>query len=727
MIPDLSPIASAIAHWLLVSSAQLALLVVLLIPIAWMAGRLPARIRYGLWLLVFIKAVLPPGIGWVGAVGNWGLAPAQEFFFAARAPDSALSGHAGELSALADEEESDATSASAPVLGASPRGESSALGQSLAGVWILGVCGFAGIVWWKRGRLMNLLAEAHEITEGPWRVDLERLAMELGLRQTPRLLASPKVQSPFLCGALRPSILLPEALLDTLTPKERRYILLHELIHWKRGDLFVGWGQVIIQAVYWFHPLMWWAGARIRHERECACDEAVLAHEKSGEVARPYAESILKVLLEARARPSFSPGILGIFERHAQLQHRLEEIMRYERKSKMANVLGWSLVICVAGALVPMAPVAQTLSAEAQEAALKAAQIKSKQEALSAQNPAATSAPSSDSAASQAGYLVRFRPPSDISVESATKMRQAFSMQLPDGMAVRDFKAEKAAEGVECSFVANSEKCVEYMFKYMQAQNWNCALIEMKPLSLSPGAANPQTAAVAAIPQSGQPPRILGTSPAVGALEVNPATAEITVTFDQDMNQGGFSWTGGGPDYPPIREGQKPFWRDARTCVLPVTLAPAKYYRVGINSKSHRNFRSAAGIPAFPSAIYFVTQGADEATKARVTVPVIVSMSPANGAANVDPNLRELRVTFNVPMGSGCSWTGGGEDYPTIPEGQRPSWSADKKTAILPVQLAPNHSYRLGINSPSHRNFQSEGGIPVEPVLYTFTTGPGGR
>jgi len=38
------------------------------------------------------------------------------------------------------------------------------------------------------------------------------------------------------------------------------------------------------------------------------------------------------------------------------------------------------------------------------------------------------------------------------------------------------------------------------------------------------------------------------------------------------------------------------------------------------------------------------------------------------------------------------------------------------------VQLEPNHSYRLGLNSPSHRNFQSAGGIPLDPVVYTFKT-----
>jgi hypothetical protein len=217
------------------------------------------------------------------------------------------------------------------------------------------------------------------------------------------------------------------------------------------------------------------------------------------------------------------------------------------------------------------------------------------------------------------------------------------------------------------------------------------------------------------------PPRIVATVPAVGATEVDPALAEITVTFDQDMARG-FSWTGGGPDYPNIQEGKRPFWRDSRTCVLPVTLERGHYYRVGINSKSHRNFRSAAGASALPSAIYFATQGADATALAKVRKPVVVRFEPANGARDVAPALSELRVTFNVRMGGGFSWCGGGAEYPEIPEGERPRWTEDRLTCLLPVRLKPGWNYRLSLNSLSAVNFQSEGGVPLDPTPFSFST-----
>lgn len=230
-------------------------------------------------------------------------------------------------------------------------------------------------------------------------------------------------------------------------------------------------------------------------------------------------------------------------------------------------------------------------------------------------------------------------------------------------------------------------------------------------VALTPGQPGPAKETA----EAGAAPNIVATSPAIGATDVDPALTEITVTFDQDMS-GGFSWTGGGPEFPPSPEGQRAQWRDPRTCVLPVKLEPGHHYRVGINAPSFKNFRSTAGVPVEPSAIYFTTKsGAGGA-------PKIVSISPLNGARDVSPGLKELRVTFNVPMAEGFSWCGDGPQFPTIPDGKKPYWTDDHKTCVLPVELKPGSEYRLGLNSRSAQNFRSASGTPLVPVIYTFKT-----
>jgi len=100
----------------------------------------------------------------------------------------------------------------------------------------------------------------------------------------------------------------------------------------------------------------------------------------------------------------------------------------------------------------------------------------------------------------------------------------------------------------------------------------------------------------------------------------------------------------------------------------------------------------------------------------------VTTLDPPNGATGVDPNQAYLAATFSEPMADGFSFTGG---PPAMPETTaKPYWNANKRTCTLPVKLEPNRSYRLGLNSPSFKNFRSASGEALEPVVWTFETGP---
>jgi beta-lactamase regulating signal transducer with metallopeptidase domain len=218
-------------------------------------------------------------------------------------------------------------------------------------------------------------------------------------------------------------------------------------------------------------------------------------------------------------------------------------------------------------------------------------------------------------------------------------------------------------------------------------------------------------------------PRVIASFPRAGDSEVDPAITEITVTFDRDMSEG-YSWTGSNRKAvcPPMPEGQQAHWRDRRTCVFPVALEAAHFYRVGINSTSNQNFRDTNGVAAAQSVLYFTTRGADEATRAKLTRPKVVSFIPPNGATDVDTNLKELRVTFDIPMDRGYSWTGPNLQQPPEYLINSIHWT-NTYTCVLPVVLKPDHQYVLGINGLGFINFQSSNaGVPASPVEYTFTT-----
>jgi hypothetical protein len=100
--------------------------------------------------------------------------------------------------------------------------------------------------------------------------------------------------------------------------------------------------------------------------------------------------------------------------------------------------------------------------------------------------------------------------------------------------------------------------------------------------------------------------------------------------------------------------------------------------------------------------------------------PRVVSMTPANGATDVDPGTTEIRIVFSEPMRDG-SWSvvGGGPTFPAL-DGIR--YEEDGTVLVMTVRLKPGWTYRFGLNSPRHRNFASRRGAVLDPVIVTFRT-----
>jgi len=104
---------------------------------------------------------------------------------------------------------------------------------------------------------------------------------------------SPGLLEPGVVGVLHPILLVPEGIAERLSPSQLRAVLAHELCHVRRHDSLFAAIHMIVEAVFWFHPLVWWIGARLVEEREHTCDEEVL---RSGSEPLVYAEGILNLI-----------------------------------------------------------------------------------------------------------------------------------------------------------------------------------------------------------------------------------------------------------------------------------------------------------------------------------------------------------------------------------------------------------------------------------------------
>ena len=110
-------------------------------------------------------------------------------------------------------------------------------------------------------------------------------------RQMIPVLRSQEMMEPGIFGIFRPVILWPERLSEHLENEHIEAILAHELMHVRRHDNLAAAIHMVVEALFWFHPVVWWMESRMLEERERACDEAVVQFAGRPEV---YAESLLK-------------------------------------------------------------------------------------------------------------------------------------------------------------------------------------------------------------------------------------------------------------------------------------------------------------------------------------------------------------------------------------------------------------------------------------------------
>jgi beta-lactamase regulating signal transducer with metallopeptidase domain len=146
---------------------------------------------------------------------------------------------------------------------------------------------------------------------------------------------------PGLVGIWQPILLLPEGIAASLSVPEMSAILAHELCHMRRRDNLTAAIHMLVEAVFWFYPVVWWLGARLIAERERACDESVLA---TGNEPEAYAEGILKVCrFYVQSALDCAAGVSG-----ADLKKRVEEIMVNRRSVPVSTAK--TIMLATAGA-----------------------------------------------------------------------------------------------------------------------------------------------------------------------------------------------------------------------------------------------------------------------------------------------------------------------------------------------------------------------------------------
>lgn len=200
----------------------------------------------------------------------------------------------------------------------------------LAVIWVLGALGSLGY------RLTGYFRFSRYICRTGKPIELDGVPKRL------RVCKTSAAVSPMVMGIFRPTLILPET---ALTESRLPYVLRHELVHYRRGDIVWRWVAVLATSIHWFNPMVYVAAAQMQEACEISCDWCVV---RSMEQAKrdDYMRVILELLAEAMAKKQILTTQMASEKK--QLQRRFTMI----RNQKPVGMKKLLLSVCVGTALL---------------------------------------------------------------------------------------------------------------------------------------------------------------------------------------------------------------------------------------------------------------------------------------------------------------------------------------------------------------------------------------
>jgi len=218
-------------------------------------------------------------------------------------------------------------------------------------IWLGGVGLYSLIVLIKAVRFNRRLGRERMPLGADMQKEIDELLERFGIGAKARIWLLDGIGQPFVWGLLRGAIYLPANFGQIGSREHRRGILMHEIAHVLRFDAAVNILQAIAQAIFWFHPLVWWANRNIRAEREKCCDETAIA--RLNAVPKVYSSAIVDTLIAEyqSTQPVPSLAIAGPIK---NIEDRIKTIMKPGKKFyNRPTVIAIVTILLLAIAAVP--------------------------------------------------------------------------------------------------------------------------------------------------------------------------------------------------------------------------------------------------------------------------------------------------------------------------------------------------------------------------------------
>ena len=237
----------------------------------------------------------------------------------------------------------------------------SMIGLILCGIWLVGVLAMALVVIKSASRLNAIKKSALPLQNKDVRILYHNCLKEMKIKRNIPVYSTAFLKSPVIVGLFNPRIYLPIHLISDFNATDMRYMLLHELQHYRHKDALASYLMNFFGILYWCNPCVWYALKEMRNEREVACDTSVLNLLDESDY-EDYGNTLIHFAEKVSLTPfPFTAAISGNMK---QLQQRIANISSYKKPSVSRKLKGFTAFATIGVILFGLAPMLSTYAAE---------------------------------------------------------------------------------------------------------------------------------------------------------------------------------------------------------------------------------------------------------------------------------------------------------------------------------------------------------------------------
>ena len=234
-------------------------------------------------------------------------------------------------------------------------------GYILLGIWIVGIFAMIILVIKSSLRLRNLEKSALPLQNKEVRRLYYHCLEEMGIHRDIPVYSTAFLKSPIIVGLLKPCIYLPIHLISDYNESDMRYILLHELQHYKHKDAIANYLMNFAGVLYWFNPFVWFALREMRNDREVACDTSVLKMLEEDDYEN-YGNTLINFIEKVSISPfPFAASLSGNMK---QIKRRIINIASYEKPTFYKKLKGMTAFILTTVLIMGLTPFISTYAAD---------------------------------------------------------------------------------------------------------------------------------------------------------------------------------------------------------------------------------------------------------------------------------------------------------------------------------------------------------------------------